>query len=239
MSYLDKMMGDNERPVFSTHQHWIAFLLTSGMTVALLFLAILFTVVLFVYVSPQLVANGVLKDEFTRNLVLAIVGFIILVYPLGHFLFDFFWWKSEYYIVTNFRVIRLTGIFNKSVQDSSLEKVNDIVMRQSLIGRWLGYGFLEIVTGSDIGVNKFDRVANPIEFKTAMLDAKHLLERSMYPAYPQMAQPAVGSTPAGQTAAPANGPSMAEQIAQLAELRDQGILTEEEFQQGKQKLLGA
>jgi hypothetical protein len=236
MSYLDKMMGENEQPVFTSHQHWVAFMIHSGLTLLTLILAIAVVIGIWIF-GPEALAranNPSIKGE-TIWLILAIASVVILVYPLIHFLLDFFRWRAEIYVITNYRVIQLTGIFDKNVMDSSLEKVNDVVMRQTLLGRWLGYGFIEIVTGSEAGVNKFYRIAKPIQFKTAMVDAKHKLEGGMYPAYapvpPAIQPPLAQPTP--------TGPTVAEQIAQLADLRDRGILTPEEFESQKRRILDA
>jgi hypothetical protein len=57
-------------------------------------------------------------------------------------------------------------------------------------------------------------------------------------AAPQAAAPA--PAPAAPAAAPAaGGSSMIDQLKQLGELKEQGILTEEEFAQQKAKLLGS
>ncbi len=50
-----------------------------------------------------------------------------------------------------------------------------------------------------------------------------------------MSQPAPPPAPAG---GPASGVDVADQLRKLAELRDQGILTDEEFTLQKQRLLG-
>ncbi len=51
-------------------------------------------------------------------------------------------------------------------------------------------------------------------------------------------QPAPAPAPAPAAPAAA-GPSMIEQLAQLGELRDKGVLTAEEFEREKQKLLAS
>jgi hypothetical protein len=58
--------------------------------------------------------------------------------------------------------------------------------------------------------------------------------------YLQHSGPAFGATPGSPVAAAANASpvDVADQLRKLAELRDQGILTEEEFAVQKQKLLG-
>jgi hypothetical protein len=54
---------------------------------------------------------------------------------------------------------------------------------------------------------------------------------------PQYAEPAPAAAPA--PAAPAPSVNVAEQLQQLAQLKDQGVLTEEEFAAQKAKLLGS
>ena len=54
---------------------------------------------------------------------------------------------------------------------------------------------------------------------------------------PQYAEPAPAAAPA--PAAPAPSVNVPEQLQQLAQLKDQGVLTEEEFAAQKAKLLGS
>ena len=61
------------------------------------------------------------------------------------------------------------------------------------------------------------------------------LEQQQYQQQPQQYQ----QPPPPQQAAPAQGPSMIDQLNQLNELRQQGALTDEEFTAAKAKLLGS
>ncbi len=213
MNYLDKLLGEGEKPVFTTHQHWVAFL-THNWTLMVLILVLLAAAVafnLYGFASPPL-STLPAEQQLLVRLALCVA---LLVYPASRFLLNFFRWRAEQYVVTNLRVIQLAGIFEKNVLDSSLEKVNDVMMHQSLLGRWLNYGDLEILTASELAANRFDRVAWPLQFKTAMLNAKQELEHGS----------GLGSD------------SIRDAIAKYAALRDQGIISEEEFQQEKRQLL--
>ena len=53
----------------------------------------------------------------------------------------------------------------------------------------------------------------------------------------QVTAPPVPAAPGAAQAAPAGGSSTIEQLKELAELKSQGILTEQEFEQAKAKLL--
>ena len=87
------------------------------------------------------------------------------------------------------------------------------------MGRLLDYGDLEILTASELGVDQFTRISQPIRLKTAMLNAKEKLEHG---------QAGLGHS---------SGPDIAGQIEELGNLRDEGLLTEAEFQQQKAQLL--
>jgi uncharacterized membrane protein YdbT with pleckstrin-like domain len=69
-------------------------------------------------------------------------------------------------------VVQTEGLINKHTKDSALEKINDITLNQSVLGRILSYGDLAIITGSDMGTNVFKRLAKPVEFKKTLLEQK-------------------------------------------------------------------
>ena len=168
-SYVQGLLGQNERIVLATRQHW--FVLFSNIV-----LEIVLTLVLIVGVSAAATVNP-----------LAGFGFILVLVPLIGMLRDILVWRNREYIVTNRRVIQINGVFSKDVVDSSLEKVNDVKMNQSFFGRMFGYGDIEILTASETGDNLFRRIGDPIKFKTAMLNSKEKLGYEGTSAQPQRA----------------------------------------------------
>jgi uncharacterized membrane protein YdbT with pleckstrin-like domain len=200
-NYLEGMLGESERVLLETHQHW--FVLFGKIFLELLLIAFL--------IGASLVGYAFYP--------IAIYGLILVLVPLIGILNDILVWRNKAYIVTNRRVIQIAGVFNKDVIDSSLEKVNDVKMSQSFLGRMFGFGDIEILTASELGVNLFHQIAEPVEFKTAMLNAKEKL----------------GFEEMGAAAhALEDIPTM---IEKLDGLRKVGILSEEEFQQKKAELL--
>lgn len=140
-------------------------------------------------------------------------------------------WVNEGYIITNRRVMEIRGIINKHVRDSALEKVNDVELDQSVVGRILGYGTVQIITGSDIGMNRFSRINNPIRFKREMLNAKERL-------HVETDFPERRLDTAPLPVAPVDERDrIPDLLIELAELRQRGILSEEEFQAKKRDLL--
>ena len=200
-TYIENMLGENERIILVTRQHGFVLFrsIVAEIVVTLIVIASFITMTL---------ANPV-----------AAFGFLLALVPLAIMTRDILAWNNHQYIVTNRRVIQISGIINKDVVDSSLEKVNDVKMTQSFFGRLFDYGDVEIMTASETGVNLFKRIGDPVKFKTAMLNSKEKL----------------GYEGTGTQAKRAESiPSM---IAELDELRKQGIVTDEEFKAKKKELL--
>jgi uncharacterized membrane protein YdbT with pleckstrin-like domain len=208
--YLQRMLGDHEKVVLATRQH--GFVLFRAILVEIL-------IALGIIIVTSLLAF--LQIDSLRSLNFPFgIGYLFLILPILSGFRDVLLWNNHMYIVTNRRVIQLSGVFNKDVIDSSLEKVNDVKMEQSFLGRIFNFGDIEILTASELGANLFKRIGNPIGFKTAMLNAKELLERLPTQVVEKSAMP--------------DFPAM---ITSLDKLRQQGLLTEEEFQQKKKDLL--
>jgi uncharacterized membrane protein YdbT with pleckstrin-like domain len=203
--YLKSLLGENEQVVFVTHHHWLVL---AGEILAESLLSIiivaLVTLLWLVWLPNPLVP----------------LGYLLLIIPLISLWRDVLIWRNREYVVTNRRVIQLSGVFSKNITDSSLDKVNDVKMSQTFMGRMLDYGNIEILTASELGVNKFTYIGKPIQYKTAMLNAKEKLEHA--PAEPVTVRP------------PA---SPADMINQLDLLRQHGVLSEAEFQAKKAELL--
>jgi uncharacterized membrane protein YdbT with pleckstrin-like domain len=207
--YLQSLLGEQENIILSTRHHWI--ILLRSIIFEIVFILIIFAATIY----------GTMTFNQTQSFpapIVAIVGFLLMLIPIITGTRDVLDWTNHQFIITNRRVIQISGIFNKNIIDSSLEKVNDIKMQISALGRMLGYGDIEILTASELGVNLFKQIDNPVKFKTALLNAKTYLEQEGN--FPVEVQPDI--------------PAM---ISKLADLRTQGVLTEEEFQVKKSQLL--
>jgi len=215
MGYLEDLMGKNEQIMLTTRQHWIMVigaLLVNGFFVLLLLgigVALWFLVPVLGWIP------------------LALAGVISLI-PLWRLVADWLHWQNDMYVVTNRRIIQAQGVINKHVIDSSLEKINDVVLTQSALGRMLSYGDLEILTGSEIGVNLLRRITDPVRFKTEMLNQKEGMNEMG--AFDSKARRTLAA------AAPTAG-DIPELIGELDELRKKGLITDAEFQEKRAKLL--
>jgi hypothetical protein len=158
------------------------------------------------------------------------IALVIALAPLVEMVRIFLDWFNERYIITNRRVMVVRGTINKHTSDSALEKVNDVVLTQSIVGRILRYGTVQIITGSDVGVNMFRRISKPVRFKRAMLNAKEEMHSAPAGAH-------AGGRTMAETADSAEDSEIPDLILELDELRQKGILSEEEFQTKKLELL--
>jgi hypothetical protein len=171
MGYAEALMSTGESIVRRERQHWIVLLWTARAPL----LAIVAALLLFV-VGGNLSADGA---SGTFRSLLGIATAVLFIVGLAFLAWDVLCYLNEEYVLTNRRVIQVSGVMNKRTSDSSLEKINDAVLTQSLFGRMLGFGDLEILTASEAGIERFRMLIDPIGFKRAMLDAKHEYEVDM------------------------------------------------------------
>jgi uncharacterized membrane protein YdbT with pleckstrin-like domain len=207
-AYLNNLLGEREKILLVTHQHW--FQLFRSILLEIVLAIITVVGVILVYITLQPVTY-------------VFLGLALLIIPILSALRDVMIWNNHKYVVTTLRVIQVFGIFNKNVTDSSLEKVNDVKMDQSILGRIFDFGDIEILTASELGINRFTFIGEPVRFKTAMLDAKFRLEQERQP---------YATSPAAQMMM-----DVPRLIQELDELRKKGAISEEEFREKKTRLL--
>lgn len=205
MGYIDKLLGKDEKIIFETRRHLFVLLGRAFKEILLLTVVIVGFVVIKEWNPPQI--------EFF------VIGFVIVTLIVCiSVLIDVLAWMNDRLILTTRRVIHSTGTFSKKVLDSSLSKINDVVMEQSWLGRLFDYGTIKILTASDEVVNSLDRIARPVKFKQAMLDAKAHLE-------PGAPVAAVASASATQL------------LEELIQLKQRNLITESEYEAKRQEIL--
>jgi len=285
MRYADSLLTQGEVVVLRTRQHWLQ-LLKRARNGLLLWLLGIVLIGLVIWFS---ITGGLQTLLSGAALVAFLVGLVVFLWAFWH------WWAQDY-MVTNRRLLKVKGVLNKHAADSSLEMINDAVLNQSVWGRMFNYGDLEIMTAAEEAVDHYHMIAGPKEFKKTMLTAKHTLETELRsglpptpplrasappaplatwptpvapaaepmspsPATPPPAAPGAASVP---PPAPAPGPASAEAptppgaatepasatapgdesleitqtLARLADLRDKGVITPQDYEHKKTELLG-
>jgi hypothetical protein len=173
MSYARNLLSRGEEVVFQSRQHWFAVLARTWAWIVIAILALAFVIYLSTGTEPFL-NDGI--DGFAT-----IVAVLALIASLGFIGWVIWDWRNQEWLITTRRVVRAEGILNKSMSDSSLEKINDARLTQSWVGRIFNYGTLDILTAAEeVGgtqVADFPLIADPVQFKVAMMNQKELMER--------------------------------------------------------------
>lgn len=226
MAYIDELLGRDEQVLYIGRQHMLTLLGNVFTELILIVILIITGVAASRYLTKQIVL-GQPGGQLVLFVCLLISSIVLL-----SALIDYLRWTNRQFVVTDRRVIQIEGVLNKEVVDSSLEKINDLELHQSWIGRMLDYGDLEILTGSETAINDMRKIAHPLDFKRALLEAKHNLSRGF--GYLDPSVEAYTRPPPG---APRAGSDIDQTLRTLADLRDKGILSNEEFEAKKRELL--
>jgi hypothetical protein len=232
MAYADTLLAEGEHVVYRTKQHPLGRLFASrwGIVTAGVGLALL---VLLAFFGP---GAGLARD------LLGWATFLCLVVGGALIGWNYVAWYQEDYLITSRRVMKVGGILNKKSMDSSLEKINDAILEQSLFGRIFDWGHLRILTAAEEIADDFEMLHHAPEFKKVMVTTKHDLEeggdirRTRQADVPAPA-PAPQPVPPPAAPAPAPAPSPEEKLRSLAKLRDDGLITPEDYEAKKAHLL--
>lgn len=206
MEYIKNALSAHEKILFRGRKHPIVLVRSCA-----------FNIVLMIIIGIFATAAGRSEPRLLAPLL------TLWIFPICLFLLSYFSWHEEEFYLTTHRVIHSSGIIGKRVSDSSLEKVNDVVLLQSWLGRILDFGDVEILTASDIGANMFPMMRAPVQFKTAMLNQKEKLDGAE-----NALDLAIGTKPKE---------GIYELISSLERLRREGAVTDEEFSEKKSQLL--
>ena len=204
MKYLDQLLGKNEQILFRTRQHF--FVVFSGILREILILIV-------VGVGFYAVEKWSPSQAPLFYILLSLVAVVTLALMIA----DILRWRYEEFLITNHRVIQCSGIFNKKVLDSSLNKINDVALQHNWLGRMFNYGTLDILTASEEAVNRIEKISRPIEFKQMLLEAKARSEQLV-------------EMPSVQRSA-------TELLQELADLRAKDLVSDSEYEEKRKEIL--
>lgn len=172
-----------------------------------------------VVVLALVIAGGAVAYSFTGEMAISIATVVAALVIAAVILFKNMVLRSNEHVLTNRRMIQQTGILTKRSMDAPLDKVNNVEHWQTVWGRMLGYGDVEIDTASEHGATRFRDIRRPLEFKSAIVAATEAYRSRHF-----------------APVAPA-APSGADRIRQLKALLDDGLISAEEFEVKRQQLL--
>jgi uncharacterized membrane protein YdbT with pleckstrin-like domain len=209
MPWPDDALSDNETIVTSFRPHW-----------KLLFIPFLWFLAGLVLLGFAIAWDWI-SGTFLWLVVLAVVAAALwlVVRPLVT-------WYTTRYVLTSERLITRTGLIAKSGVEIPLERITNVNFSQSMFERMLGAGDLLIESAGSTGQSEFANIPHPDQFQT-----------TLYMAREQRTIALGGSGPTTGEFKPQDSVSAADSIERIADLRDKGLITEEEYEQKRKKLL--
>jgi uncharacterized membrane protein YdbT with pleckstrin-like domain len=212
MPFPRQLLTDDEDLVLDLRPHWW-FLAPAG---ALLVIAVLFGL------------TALVQDWWGPLEVF--IGLWVLG-SLGWFGLRYLTWTTTNFVVTNERVISRTGVVAKKGIEIPLDRINTVFFNQSLFERVIGAGDIGIESAGEGGRQTFTDIRKPNLVQNEIYrQVEGLEERKLQ----RLGEAASGGAAAAAAAA---APSIPEQIEKLDQLRRQGVVTDEEFEQKKRELL--
>ena len=218
MPFPRRLLIENEELVLELRPHWIAIVVPAIVTVLV--------------VAGWILALTYAPDDGTsRSIVVwgasAIGVFLLIAFPVRKFIA----WATSYFVVTSDRVIHREGWIAKRSMEIPLEAINDVRFHQGVFERLIGAGDLIISSASEFGRQVFGDIRNPEEVQKTISHQGELNKARMYRGGGR------GSAAPAQATTPPASASTTGELERLAELRNKGVLTEDEFQSQKKRIL--
>jgi uncharacterized membrane protein YdbT with pleckstrin-like domain len=123
------------------------------------------------------------------------------------------WWFTMF-VLTNERLVLRKGIIARSGVEIPLEVINDVIFSQTVFERMLGFGDLIIESAGEMGQSRFSNIPKPDEFQSHLYRVREERTKAL----------STSETPS-------------DTLSTLARLHADGVLTDQEFESKKAKLL--
>jgi len=159
-------------------------------------------------------------------------GYLIPLALICYLLFKVIQRNNNLWAVTNLRIIDEDGVLSVNSKESPLDKINNVTYNQSLWGRMFDFGNVQIQTAAEIGATTYYMVEKPKKLKDTITTMQEEYKRSQILSQAKEFASAISSGSQKQS-----GRDITAELEKLYELKQKGILSEEEFNMGKKKIL--
>ena len=158
-------------------------------------------------------------------------GLLLVLVSVIYFIYKIIERNNNIWAVTNLRVIDEYGVFSNNTKESPLDKINNVSYSQSFWGKIFVYGNVQIQTAAEIGSTTYSAVENPKKLKDTITNMQEEYKENQIR---RQATELAGAIVAGQQN---NKTDVASELEKLYNLKQKGILTEEEYNKRKAKIL--
>lgn len=224
MAFPPNLLAENEELVLDLRPHWIALAAPTAVAVGV------FVAWIFIFNFFDADGAGSISAKISTGIrwVALAAGFVVL---LGYTLRKVIAWITDNFVVTSDRLIHRDGFIAKRSMEIPLEAINDVRFQQTIIQRMIGAGTLIIQSASQQGREQFSNIRNPDDVQKTIYEAGEKNQHRMFGG-------TQGGPRGGEGSVEARADSAADEIRKLNSLRAEGVLSDEEFEAQKRKLLG-
>lgn len=146
------------------------------------------------------------------------VGLAAIIVSMSWLVVALVKWRTTYFVVTSHRLIYRQGVVARNGVEIPLERVNNVNFHQSIWERMLQVGDLLIESGGQEGQQVFSDISHPEEVQNIIHSTIQRDKHRRFEPGPTLA-------------------SIAGELERLEALRDRGVLTDEEFEEQKRRLI--
>jgi len=226
LAFPERLLSEDEELIYDLRPHWLT-----------LVVPVLLTVVVVVAVGAAWVVMPGGDLQQPARMAVGVLGLVVLLTTVAGRVLR---WTTTHLVLTTERLIFRSGVVAKFGREIPLERINDVTFSQSLFERLIGAGDLLLESAGEHGQSRFANIRDP---EAVQLEIYRQMEandrrRAGY-ATTQPHPAAADRTPTPPTPArpAARAPTPLDDLERLADLRDRGAVTEEEFQRMKRELL--
>jgi uncharacterized membrane protein YdbT with pleckstrin-like domain len=203
-----RLLIEGEDVVVELRPHWIALVVPIAVTIL-------------VVVGWGLAFGWAPDAGVGRTTVVWGAAIVAVLLLLAYVLPRIVAWATSIFVVTTDRIIHRRGLVAKYSMEIPLEAINDVRFQQGVFERLIGAGDLIIESAGERGRQVFADIRHPEEVQREIYAQGEQNKERMYQGGP-----------------PRGAPSTAGELERLADLRDRGVLTPEEFEAQKRRILG-
>jgi uncharacterized membrane protein YdbT with pleckstrin-like domain len=164
-----------ENLILKDHQHWIVVVKS---------LVIPFLLLVIGAVIDFVVKSGTGIPHFRTIVTLAVIAiaglWLIVVYIR---------WRATSYTLTDQRIKIETGVFGRSSKIIPIDRIQDCTTKQTLFGRMIGYGRVEVDAAGAQGAEVLDHLPNPGAFRDQVFMQSERRRGGGMPSAPAPANP--------------------------------------------------